>query len=109
VDPDVSALSSLQRVIEASPKTRSFILHVDMPIFETSVYEALWKTSGEAVVPVFAGRRGHPVLLSPAVLAEISRLDSSKDRLDVFLRSRGAVEVPVLTEIIHRNLNESIS
>lgn len=105
-DPDASPLSSLQKLIAASPAARSFILHVDMPIFEREVYEALMKMPGDAVVPIFAGRRGHPVLLAPGVLAEVARLDAAKDRLDVFLRGRAVVEVPVATAAIHRNLNE---
>lgn len=105
-DPDAQALSSLQRLIAASGARRSFVLHVDMPIFEREIYETLWKSSGDAVVPVFGGRRGHPVLLGPGVLAEISRLDATKDRLDLFLRGRAVAEVPVATAAIHRNLNE---
>ena len=105
-DPEASPLSSLQRLIAASGAHRSFVLHVDMPIFEREVYETLMKTPGDAVVPVFEGRRGHPVLLKPSLLAEVARLDPAKDRLDAFLRSRAVVEVPVSSPAIHRNLNE---
>lgn len=105
-DPEASPLSSLQRLIAASEKIRSFVLHVDMPIFDRSVYEDLLKTSGEAVIPVFGGKRGHPVLISSSLLVEIARLDPEKDRLDLFLRGREVVEVPVSTGIIHRNNNE---
>lgn len=106
VDPDASPLSSLQKLIAASPAVRSFVLHVDMPIFEREVYEALWKTEADVVVPVFNGHRGHPVLLGLGVLAELARLDPAQDRLDVFLRGRAVVEAPVATGAIHRNLNE---
>ncbi|OGS39664.1 MAG: hypothetical protein A2506_06240 [Elusimicrobia bacterium RIFOXYD12_FULL_66_9] len=105
-DPEASPLASLQSLIAASGEHRSFVLHVDMPIFERKVYEALWKTEADAVVPVCGGRRGHPVLLGSAVLGEVARLDPAKDRLDVFLRGRDVVEVPVATAAIHRNLNE---
>jgi len=105
-DPEAQPLATLQRLIAASGAHRSFVLHVDMPIFEREVYETLMKSPGDAVVPVFGGRRGHPVLLGPNVLGEIARLDPAKDRLDVFLRGRAVVEVSVGTGAIHRNLNE---
>lgn len=105
-DPDATPLASLQRLIEDSGSARSFILHVDMPVFEPAVYEALWAAAGDAAAPVFEGRRGHPVLLAPSVLAEISRLDPAAGRLDVFLRNRPVAEVPVATAAVLRNLNE---
>lgn len=104
-DPEAPPLASLQRLIAASSSSRSFVLHVDMPVFEPQVYEALSAASGEAAVPVFGGRRGHPVLLAPGVLAEVSRLDPRTGRLDAFLRARGALEVPVATGAIHSNGN----
>lgn len=106
VDPDASPLSSLQGLIAASPAARSFVLHVDMPIFLREVYEDLWKVSADAVAPAFEGRRGHPVLLSPKALDEISRLDPKTDRLDHWLRGHHVAEAPVSTGVIHLNLNE---
>lgn len=108
-DPDASPLDSLQRLIRASPEARSFVLHVDMPVFDKNVYEALWKADGGAVVPVFAGRRGHPVLIAPAALKEIAALDPAKDRLDAWLRGRAVQEVTVNDDAIHRNMNEAAS
>lgn len=105
-DPDASPLSSLQGLIASSPAVRSFVLHVDMPVFLRGVYEDLWKVQAEAVAPAFEGRRGHPVLLSPKSLAEISRLDAATDRLDRWLRGHSVVEAPVSTGVIHLNLNE---
>jgi CTP:molybdopterin cytidylyltransferase MocA len=105
-DPDAYPLDSLQRLIKASPLVRSFVLHVDMPVFDVSVYETLWDETGDAIVPVFDGRRGHPVLLSPSALEEITKLDSKVDRLDVWLRSKHVLEVPVSTDVIFKNINE---
>ena len=107
-DPDASPLGSLQKLIAASPAARSFVHHVDMPVFLRSVYEDLWKTDADAVAPTFGGRRGHPVLLTSKALGEISSLDAAKDRLDVWLRGRRVVEIPVATGAIHLNLNEPI-
>ncbi|MBI3564634.1 MAG: nucleotidyltransferase family protein [Elusimicrobia bacterium] len=102
---DAPPMDSLQRLIKDSPSARSFILHVDMPVFDVSVYETLWAAEGDAVVPVFDGRRGHPVLLSPKALNEVSRLDPSTSRLDVWLHENHVHEVSVPTDIIFKNLN----
>ncbi len=108
-DPDAAPLDSLQRLIAASPKTRSFVLHVDMPVFDAGVYEELWSADGDAVVPIFDGRRGHPVLLSAQALAQVAALDARQDRLDAWLRTRHVLEVPVTTDVIFRNHNEEAS
>lgn len=104
-EPLAAPMDSLQRLVKASPSMRSFVLHVDMPVFDVSVYELLWAAEGDAVVPVFDGHRGHPVLLSPKALNEISRLDASTARLDVWLHENHVVEVSVPTDIIFKNLN----
>lgn len=106
-DPDAEPLDSLQRLIAASPAARSFVLHVDMPVFDRSVYETLWMTTCDAVVPVFNGRRGHPVLLSPPALARIAALDGKKDRLDAWLRSQESFAASVSTDVIFKNMNEA--
>jgi CTP:molybdopterin cytidylyltransferase MocA len=105
-DPEAYPIDSLQKLISASPAARSFVLHVDMPVFEAGVYETLWKTEGDAVAPTFGGHRGHPVLLTPKALKEIAGLDPKTDRLDFWLRGHHVIEAPVATDAIHRNLNE---
>ncbi|OGS01895.1 MAG: hypothetical protein A2V88_12975 [Elusimicrobia bacterium RBG_16_66_12] len=107
-DPDASPLSSLQALNDASPAVRSFVLHVDMPVFERSVYRTLSQASGDAVAPVHDGRRGHPVLLSASIMAEIARLDPKTGRLDAFLKTKTVVEVAVATGAIHLNMNEAL-
>jgi CTP:molybdopterin cytidylyltransferase MocA len=106
-DPDDSPLGTLRKLIAASPPQRSFVLHVDMPIFLKDVYDALWKTQADAAAPTFGGHRGHPVLLSPKALADISRLDPKTDRLDHWLKGHHVTAVAVSTGVIHINLNEA--
>ncbi|MDE2142990.1 MAG: nucleotidyltransferase family protein [Elusimicrobia bacterium] len=108
-DPDASPLDSLQKLIAASPLVRSFVLHVDMPVFDRSVYESLWNVEGDAIVPTYERRRGHPVLLSPSAMNEIKRLNPLTDRLDSWLRQRTTLEVAVATNVILRNDNERVS
>lgn len=104
-DPEGTALSSLQALLAASPRSNGFVIHVDMPVFDLRVWKALEAAGGDAV-PVHEGRRGHPVLLTAETLDEASRLDPATGRLDEFLRGRTVAEVPVSTDVILANLNE---
>ena len=105
-DPDGTPLSSLQKLIAATPRGRSFIVHVDMPVFDLRVWRTLEKAAGDAA-PLHEGRRGHPVLLGADTLDAVARLDPATDRLDLFLRGRAVTEVPVVTDVIFANLNEA--
>lgn len=105
-DPEGSALASLQALLKAAPRARSFVIHVDMPVFDLRVWRALAAAPGDAV-PVYEGRRGHPALLTAATLDEVARLDPATGRLDQFLRGRAVTEVPVNTDVIFANLNEA--
>lgn len=105
-DPEGEALASLQALLKATPRARSFVLHVDMPVFDLRVWRALAAAPGDAV-PVHEGRRGHPVLLTAETLDEVKRLDPATGRLDQFLRGRSVAEVAVSTDVILANLNEA--
>ncbi len=105
-DPDASPLSSLQALLRASPRADSFVIHVDMPVFDLRVWRALEAAGGDAV-PAYEGRRGHPVLLTAATFDAAARLDPATDRLDKFLHGRAVAEVPVATDVILANLNEA--
>ncbi|PIR15476.1 MAG: hypothetical protein COV48_14170 [Elusimicrobia bacterium CG11_big_fil_rev_8_21_14_0_20_64_6] len=107
-DPDAPALVSLQTLLKGAPGARSFVIHVDMPVFDLRVWRALAEADGDAV-PVYEGRRGHPALLTPETLSEVARLDPATGRLDQFLRGRAVSEVPVATDVIFANLNEAQS
>ncbi len=106
VDPAGAPLASLQALLKAMPRARSFVIHVDMPAFDLRVWRALETAVGDAV-PVYEGRRGHPVLLTAESLDEVSRLDPAAGRLDAFLRDRSVTEVSVATDVILANLNEA--
>ena len=107
-DPDLTPLASLQTVIRAARVEKSYVLHVDMPVFDASVFAALAASGGDAV-PSFKGKRGHPVLLTTITLLDVMRLNPETDRLDEFLGRRGIASVPVESELILSNLNEPVS
>lgn len=110
-DPEGTPLASLQRLLSVSERAAGFVYHVDMPLWEghaESVFTQLKDGIGSAsaAVPAFQGKRGHPVLLSKAAAADVSRLNPATSRLDAFLRECHVVEVPVKTPLIHANWNE---
>ena len=109
VDPDAPALASVQALARALPLDRpTFLYHVDMRVWEPRLFRTLAGAGGgaEALAPVQGGRRGHPVLLSPALRDGLLGLDPGNDRLDVWLRSRRLVETGVPYPCIHDNWNE---
>lgn len=106
VDPDLSPLASLQSLIRSARVERSFVYHVDMPVFDAAVFAKLAEAPGDAA-PMHGGRRGHPVMLSTITLLDVLRLNPEKDRLDEFLGKRGVEAVAVDSPLIHKNLNEA--
>ncbi len=111
VDPDQPPLASLIEMIRASRMGQwSFIYHVDQPVWEPELWDILaHKTQGAeplSYAPTFAGRRGHPVLISHGLGPEILALDGAHDRLDLFLKSRATEDVPVPFACVHENWNQ---
>jgi len=112
-DPDRGPFSSLQvglAAVGASPPAAAFVLPVDVPAASAAVWDALEEALGpglDAVIPVFEGRGGHPVLLAPPFIAHLCRRDpaSPDARLDVELRSAKARMVPTGDPRVRLNLN----
>lgn len=73
-------LSSVQAGVRALPEgcTAFFLMPGDQPLVEASTYEAVgrcMRDSGPPVVlPVYDGKRGHPVLISGLLIQEILSL-----------------------------------
>lgn len=108
VDPDLPALASVQALVRSRPTDEpGFLYHVDMPVFQAALFEALLAglAGVEACVPVHEGRRGHPVLLSPSLYGPLAALDPAQDRLDEFLRSRRVAEVKTPDAAVLENRN----
>ena len=113
-DPQLPPMSAIQALFDAMPlKTWAFLYHVDMPVWEPALFEALAgriaisdQKGIEALAPIFQGRKGHPILLSPRLGSEIAALDATKDRMDLWLRSRREDTVDVPFACIHENWNQ---
>jgi CTP:molybdopterin cytidylyltransferase MocA len=113
VDPEAPALASVLALSSSLPMDRwTFLFHVDMRVWEPGLFELLAQgipdAEGqglEAFVPTHAGKRGHPVLLSPVLKVPLAELDPARDRLDLWLRSRRVREVAVSYPCIRDNWN----
>jgi molybdenum cofactor cytidylyltransferase len=99
-DYEQGMITSFQAGIRALPENTAgaMLFLVDHPIVEPSTIESLNANfaPGRIVVPVFQGRRGHPVLFAASVLEEILALPSSQGANIVVRRDpKRIIEAPV--------------
>lgn len=114
LDPDKGAFSSLllglRRIFER-PVRGAFVLPIDVPVADLSVWTSLAQplTGGAAVVrPIHDGRRGHPVALSAAFCAKLMTAPP-ESRLDHEIRALppdAIIDVSVDDPSISLNLND---
>jgi len=80
-------LSSLQTGISALPDDASgFVMALgDHPYLEKAIIDCLTDamTNGDVVIPIYQGKRGHPVLWNCSAFSTILNLDASKTPRDV--------------------------
>jgi molybdenum cofactor cytidylyltransferase len=81
-DYEQGMITSFQTGIRALPEESAgaLLFLVDNPVVETSTIEALVEKfeANRIILPVYQGRRGHPVLFSRAALQEIVDLPPSQ-------------------------------
>lgn len=96
-----------QQVGIALVRTDSFfVTPADMPLLDPSVYAALLAAPrAEAVFPVFAGARGHPVLFSRAVTGTVLAADPARGRLKDIARGLSCGEVGWTDDSILRDID----
>jgi CTP:molybdopterin cytidylyltransferase MocA len=108
--PDSPQFASVQlaaRAAVGSGCAGAFLLPVDVPAPQISVWRALESSLGnntEVAQPTFQGRGGHPVLLSRGFLEKLVALPESS-RLDEAIHSAVLVRVQVSDPAIHANWN----
>ncbi|MBY0503940.1 MAG: nucleotidyltransferase family protein [Bryobacteraceae bacterium] len=82
--PELGQFSSLQTGLRALPRGADCLFQpIDYPAVSEKTVELLASTSGELVIPRYAGERGHPVRLSPAIVAELLGLPPDAQARDV--------------------------
>lgn len=115
-DPDAPAMSSIKVLLAALPlESWTFLHHVDMPVWEKGLFDLMAERTAraerdglEAVVPIYKGREGHPVLLSPVLRGPLEALDPVKGRLDHFLDTRRTDRMETDCACVRQNWNEEI-
>ncbi len=106
--PEKERFFSIKTGLENIPEDQAVFLHnVDNPFIETTVLSALLRgyKPGVTVIPVFEGRGGHPVLISPEIAAAIRKEISNKVILKDVLKRFPTVRVPVSDNSILININ----
>ncbi|MBI1860182.1 MAG: nucleotidyltransferase family protein [Deltaproteobacteria bacterium] len=111
-NPSLGTFSSLQWGLKAF-NTGAFVLPIDVPCPSGYVWQRLIDNTTPdtlAAVPIYEGRGGHPVLISPNLAEQILELDptASNSRLDRILATLPAHQIlrcPVADSTILRNLN----
>ncbi len=86
-------LTSLQAGLRAMPVLPERILFtlVDHPAVKGSTVNRLLCTEGEAVTPRYAGKRGHPVVITPEIAREIMAEPATSKLSDVVDRHASAI------------------
>ncbi len=101
--------SSLLRGLNEVPPDRwALVLPVDVIGLRTETLSALLhtdETDCDAIQPVFQGRKGHPVLLSPNYVRHLLTLDPLTNRLDHQLHQARVRLVDVPDPAVRSNCN----
>ncbi len=90
-NPDRGQFSSLKLGLELTQYRPAFILPLDTPAPEPSVWKALEENLGihQVVVPRYKDRGGHPVLLSADFISQLcsDKIPTCEQRLDLQIRN----------------------
>ncbi len=85
-------ISSLQTALDQLPENRAAVLVMlaDQPMIESltidTVIQAYWENRGELIAPVFAGRRGNPVLFGRSYFRELLSLPGGSAPREILRR-----------------------
>jgi molybdenum cofactor cytidylyltransferase len=87
-------LTSVQTGVRLIRTRRFFLLPGDMPLVKASVFRKLLGCGAEIAVPVWGGRRGHPVLLDSRLIPDLLA-EPPASSLGRFIARRGFETVEV--------------
>jgi molybdenum cofactor cytidylyltransferase len=105
-DWQLGMFSSIQSGVAAVTTRRFFVTLGDMPWIEPGTYEALLRFPGTDVVfPVFDGARGHPVLFTDNVKAEILRADPARGSMRQIAAQFSVGELPWRDDSVLRDID----
>ena len=91
--------SSVKIGISQIKAEKFFLLPGDIPFVNEDVFKKLLSKKGDIIIPVFQGRKGHPVLINSSLINEI--LNEPEDsNLKLFIDTKGFSTVEVQDESI---------
>ena len=101
--PELGMLSSLQCGLRRVPAHCDAVLFipVDLPSIRRSTIERLVGTPAEVAIPIFEGRKGHPVRVSRAVAEELLALPTEAQARDVIHRHNAVLIETADPGILH--------
>ena len=92
-DPSRGQFSSLQTGLRALPAGVDCLFQpIDFPAVHAATVEQVARTEGVLVIPRHHGQRGHPVRLSPALIAELLSHPATAQARDVIRRHYAAAK-----------------
>jgi molybdenum cofactor cytidylyltransferase len=116
INPDweKGQLSSMQAAIQAlasTPVDGLIFFLVDHPLVTSSLVseliEQFYRSGKQIVLPIFRGRRGHPVIFSKELFVELlAAPEETGARAVVWKHARDVEEVPTEEEGVILNLND---
>ncbi len=80
--------TSVKKGIKHINCERFFVLPGDLPFVTGNVYEKLLKTYGDIIIPVYKGKKGHPVLINSTLKNEILE-EKDNSSLSRFIKRKG--------------------
>ena len=91
--------SSFKIGISQIKTEKFFLLPGDIPFVGQDVFKKLLSQKGDIIIPVFKGRKGHPVLINSSLIDEI--LEEPEDsNLKLFINKKGLTTVAVQDKAI---------
>ncbi len=103
---ELGMFSSIQRGIQAVETERFFISLADMPFVDGEVYRALLESPpADAVIPMFSGQRGHPVLLHSRVREAVMAENPETGRMRDVISRFSVGEIPWKDDSILRDVD----
>ena len=103
-----SIAGAIQQLQKQADAQSVMICLADMPYIKSETYRAIANAiePNSIVVPVYHGKRGHPVGFSSQYLSELSQLDGDQGARELLQRHRDQVkEIAVDDPGIHRDID----
>lgn len=106
-NPELGRFYSFYLALQAIGNQYVFMTNADNPFVGADILGVLWQhaTQADYVYPVYQGRGGHPILISPRIV-RAARAETNPDiNLKEYLNRFSKLYIPVTDELILANIN----